>query len=161
MKAVITAILFLLHVCCSAQGGITIVDPKDFSITAEPEEANFEFYSRKLGVNTKASYTAVKKRMMPTNAGTVTYTPTPAGNVVARRGLVVRTTSGDVWYIDGFGVGTKLSSGTQSANYPPYDSDQQAAANCVGIYRVTANNPYGLQTGTLRVRQFGGVVNCQ
>lgn len=161
MKAIAILVFLSLQVWCSGQGGITIVDPKDFTVTAEPDDSNFEFYSRKLGTNTKASYTAIRKRMMPMYGGVVAYTPTATGNVQARRGLVTKSTSGDIWFVDGFGAGVKLFSSAQAATYAAYDNDQQAAANCVGIYRVTLNNPYGLQVGMLRVRQFGTLSNCQ
>jgi hypothetical protein len=157
-------VLFVFLAICSTwnvSGQIIIVDPNSFTVTTAPDNTNFEFYSRKLGVNTKATFNDVRKKIAPEFAGTVSYTPASSGNAEVRRGKITKTTNGDVWYVDAQGAGVKLSSAAQSSTYQILDNDQQAAALCLNVYRVSSANPYGLTAGTQRTRVYGIVANCQ
>lgn len=158
MKHILFAAAFLT-IALHAQAQIQIVDPATFTVLAEPDDTNFEFYSRKTGTNVRASYTAVRKRMLPGVGGVVGYTPSSTGNAQARRGLITKNAAGDIYYVDGFGVSMKLSSATGTV-YPVYTDDHEAAAACVSTYEVGAANPYGLPKGTIRKRVFGTVSNC-
>jgi len=77
-------------------GGQTIVDPSTFPAETNPGNANFEFYSRKLGSNKKATFDNVRKNMTPSIvAGS---TPATSGNTT-NLGQFVIDGSDQLWYV--------------------------------------------------------------
>lgn len=90
--------------------GQTVVDPRLFPVQANPDNTNFEFYSRKNGSNVKASFDAVKIRMMPLvrQPNEIAYTPSSTGNS-NDKGYFVKTAGGATFYIDGLGNALQLN----------------------------------------------------
>lgn len=147
------ALLLLFLALFTAQGAAqTIIDPHTFPLEANPQESNFEFYSRATGVNKRATFNNVRKRMMPlVKAAVIAYIPSVSGEP-SDRGYVVRTATGRIYYIDGLGNSAWL-------NRPIYetlivaDNDQQAAGLCVpvnGLYKLSATNTLGESPGAVR-----------
>lgn len=101
----------LLH--SVAAMGQTVVDPSTFPVETNPNNSNFEFYSRKLGTNKKATFNSVKLNMAP-EARTVAYVPALTGNTLDL-GNFVKDPNGDTWYIAVNGVGIKVSQTSYSA----------------------------------------------
>ena len=93
MKKHASFFFFLLSVWVSY--GQTVVDPHTFTQETNPDNSNFEFYSRATGVNRRATFNNVRKRMTPTAQQTgVAYYPSPTGNT-SNLGEVVRDPSGN------------------------------------------------------------------
>lgn len=162
MQKLFFLLLFLAPLLLSAQTP-TVVDPHTFPEETNPQESNFEFYSRKLGLNKRASFNNVRKRMLaivrqPNN---IAYTPTPTGNA-NDRGSLVKTSTGRIYYIDGLGNALWLNQEFVEA-YGSYDNDEDAALSCVpinGKYRASETNTMGASPGDLRVRIYGGSPPC-
>ncbi len=96
--------------------GQTVVDPHTFTQETSPQESNFEFYSRATGVNRRATFNNVRKRMMPFQVSTpIAYTPTATGNT-SNLGDFVTDPNGDMYYIDGLGAARKIYEATQGRN---------------------------------------------
>lgn len=154
----ILILFFLISTACGAQ---TIVDPHTFPLEADPQESNFEFYSRATGTNKRASFNNVRKRMLPTvQLVAVGYTPAPSGNS-SNKGDVVEDPNGGLWYIDGLGNARMLNAPWK--NLPEYDNDEDARLDCLpvnGWYRVSETNTLGLPPGTVRQRIYGGLEPC-
>jgi hypothetical protein len=108
-----TSIIFLFVICRFIAGSQTVVDPSTFPVESNPNNSNFEFYSRKLGSNKKATFNGVRKNMLP-SITTVEYVPATSGNT-SNLGEIVEDTNGDIWYIDGDGDGVKIGSVTYTA----------------------------------------------
>lgn len=145
-------LFFLLSVCAFQLEAQTIIDPHTFPLEANPQQSNFEFYSRATGVNKRATFDNVRKRMMPfVKAVAIAYIPSISGEP-SDRGFIVRTPTGRMYYIDGLGNSAWL-------NRPIYetliiaDNDQQAAGLCVplnGLYKLSATNTLGESPGAVR-----------
>lgn len=89
--------------------------PTTFPVETNPQQSNFEFYSQKNDVNSKSDFNSVRKNMMPKNIATpIAYTPTASGNPAGDYGKIVTTTSGNTYFIDGYGNGKLLTSSTQT-----------------------------------------------
>jgi hypothetical protein len=103
------ALAFILLFTVWVSSGQTVVDPHTFTQETNPDNSNFEFYSRATGVNRRATFNNVRKRMTPTAQQTsIAYYPAPTGNT-SNLGEVVRDPSGNIWYIDGLGQALRLN----------------------------------------------------
>jgi len=103
-------LLIFALIAAHSVAGQTVVDPRLFPVQANPDNTNFEFYSRKNGSNVKASFDAVKIRMMPLvrQPNEIAYTPSGTGNS-NDKGHFVRTAGGATFYIDGLGNALQLN----------------------------------------------------
>lgn len=110
MKKILLTVLVLLV----AAGAYAQVRPNDFVEELNPNNANFEVYSQKGGVNRRASLFNLKRYFVPSIAGSIAYVPTPFGNANNRM-QIVTDPNGDTWYIDAEGTARKLTDnwGTQ------------------------------------------------
>lgn len=110
MKKILLTVLVLLV----AAGAYAQVRPNDFVEELNPNNANFEVYSQKGGVNRRASLFNLKRYFVPSIAGIIAYVPTPFGNANNRM-QIVTDPNGDTWYIDAEGTARKLTDnwGTQ------------------------------------------------
>lgn len=141
----------------------TVVDPQNFPEQTNPDNTNFEFYSRKGGTNVRATFNNVRKRMMPfvRQPTQVSYTPSPTGNS-NDRGTVVRTPTGRTYYIDGLGNALWLNQDFVEALVIA-DNDAHAALLCVplnGEYQLSETNTLGGSPGDVRRRIYGGSPPC-
>lgn len=88
--------MLVMSITLSAQ-----VKPNNFTEETAPDNANFEVYSQKSGVNRKASLLGLKKYFAPSiNVGAIAYVPAATGNSSADWGEFVVDPDGDTWYID-------------------------------------------------------------
>lgn len=99
----------LLVLCLSATL-ITLanaqVRPDQFPVEQNPTDANFEIYSQKNGSNTRTTPSLLRRAIAPRIVD-VTVTPPAVGNVLNRMELV-RTPTGEVWYIDYLGRALRI-----------------------------------------------------
>lgn len=88
--------------------------PNNFTEETNPNNANFEFYSQKSDSTRRATFSNVKKNMVPDiNKTPIAYVPTSTGNTLNKTQFVI--TAGDsIFYIDGYGDAFLL--------YDPVDS---------------------------------------
>lgn len=88
--------------------------PNNFTEETNPNNANFEFYSQKSDSTRRASFTNVKKNMVPDiNKTPIAYVPTSTGNTLNKTQFVI--TAGDsIFYIDGYGDAFLLYDPTDS-----------------------------------------------
>ena len=151
------ALLLLFLAVASPLFSQTIIDPHTFPTETNPQQSNFEFYSRATGVNKRATFDNVRKRMMPfVKATNIVYIPAASGEP-SDRGYIVTTATGRVYYIDGLGNSKQL-------NRPVYetlvvaDNDIAAALLCVpvnGLYKLSATNTLGESPGAVRQNIYG------
>lgn len=100
MRLSIGSIIILLFTTVIQQVGSAQVRPDQFPEETAPNDANFEHYTQKNGVNKKAKPSAflpmygAKVETTP-----IIYVPTPTGNSQNKNSFVTDP-NGDVWFID-------------------------------------------------------------
>jgi hypothetical protein len=105
LSGLIVTLLFL--VCAQVQAQ---VKPNRFPRQVNPDSSNFEVYSQKSGINTRANLHDVRRYMAARYAGVVAYVPAPTGNPLNRMDFV-KGADGLVYYIDAQGQSIKFEQG--------------------------------------------------
>jgi hypothetical protein len=142
MKKILFTIL-CAFVAFGAADAQTVVDPSAFTESTNPQESNFEFYSRKGGTNRRATFNNVRKRMLPfVFQGSAPAVPASSGNV-SNLGYFFTATDGDVYYVDGLGFSILIRDGQSLNNSTIFAGDVtgpasnlQIAANAVGAAEI-------------------------
>jgi hypothetical protein len=129
-------ILFIIlcaFVAFGAANAQTVVDPSAFTESTNPQESNFEFYSRKGGTNRRATFNSVRKRMLPfVFQGSAPAVPASSGNV-SNLGYFFTATDGDVYYVDGLGFSILIRDGQALNNSTIFAGDVTGAASNLQI----------------------------
>jgi hypothetical protein len=113
---------------------------------------NFEVYSQKGGVNTKASPEMIRAYTAPDLVLSQSSNPGTTGNASALYGDIVEGPTGNVYYIDYFGRALQLN--VEATIAGEYKNDVAAVNGGVSSgngYRLGANNTYGMPAGSYRI----------
>lgn len=88
--------------------------PSNFTEETNPNNSNFEFYSQKADSSRRASFTNMKKNMVPdVNTVAISYVPALTGNS-SNKTQFVQTAGDSIYYIDGYGDAFLLYDPTDS-----------------------------------------------
>ena len=97
------ALFMVLWVLSKAQPNFAIIDPESFTQETNPNNSNFQIFSKINGAWKRTSFDDFRKNaMVKVQTTPITYTPSLTGNSL-NLGEVVRTPNSDVYLIDGFG----------------------------------------------------------
>lgn len=99
--------LFLLSILLVVTG-FAQVKPNQFPRQMDPDSSNFETYSQKNGINTRANLYDLKKYFTPAYIGSVGYTPAPTGNLINRMTFLLAA-DGNYYYVDKDGKAIRLA----------------------------------------------------
>lgn len=90
-------------IVCLSLTAFAQTKPSAFTEETNPNNANFEFYSQKSDSSRRASFTNVKKNMVPdVNTSAIDYVPSESGNTLNKTQFVI-TRNDSIYYIDGYG----------------------------------------------------------
>jgi hypothetical protein len=153
MKKILALFWALIPLICYTQ---TVVDPATFPIEPNPNNSNFEFYTRKTGENKKATFNGVKLNMAP-ESRTVAYFPGLTGNT-QDLGNFVTDPSGNKWYIAANGAGILVSQTAYSAGAGISVSGGGVIANTGDLSATNEIQTISLSGATLSLSLGGGSV---
>ena len=89
--------------------------PNNFPFESNPNQLNFEFYSQFNDVKKRTDFNSLRKNISPKiQTSVVAYTPTPTNNPSNDWMKFVKTSNGDLYYIDGNGDSVFFAQGSES-----------------------------------------------